>query len=298
MIDKSLIDRAIESQTWIEPTSETLQNAVGGFLRSSPPLLQLKNFLHGVWFGHPLHPAVVDIPVGMWTAAMVLDLAGEATGSEGLQKAADTSIAVGIAGAVGAAATGLADWSDTFGRPRSLGLVHATLNTAALTLYGASLAARLFGARRAGVGLAVSGYAVATAASYIGGEMVFQTGQGVNRDAWLEGADTFTDTVALEDLEEEKPRKVEVDGQPVCLLRRGTRLYAIGNTCSHMGGPLDEGELDGEVIQCPWHGSRFDMVDGRVVGGPATFAQPRYETRVREGKVQVRRLPGDAAMGG
>src|SRR5437660_3210583 len=210
MIDKSVIDRAIESQGWIEPVSETLQNVVGGFLRSGPATRAVKNFLHGVWFGHPLHPAVVDIPVGMWTAAMVLDTLGEASDSDGLRKAADASVAVGIAGAVGAAATGLADWSDTFGRPRSLGLVHATLNTAALGLYTGSLLARLAGARRAGVGLAVTGYAVATAASYLGGEIVFHTGQGVNRNAWLVGAGEFTPVVALDEWADDQPKKGEV----------------------------------------------------------------------------------------
>ena len=65
-----------------------------------------------------------------------------------------------------------------------------------------------------------------------------------------------------------------------------------------VGNVVDEGTLQGDCIECPWHQSRFDIHDGRVLGGPATMPQPRYETRVREGQVQLRRLPGDAAMGG
>lgn len=298
MIDKSILDRAIASQPWIDPVSESLQGAIGGYLRSSPTTRQVKNLLHGVWFGHPLHPAVVDIPIGLWTTALVLDTLGEVTGSDAMRKSADASIAIGLVGAVAAAATGIADWSDTFGRPRSLGVLHAILNGSAAALYGASLAARAMGARRAGIGLSFAGFAATTAAGYVGGDMVFQTGQGVNHSAWVEGANEFTSVIALEELQDDQPVKAEIEGQPVFLLRRGTRLYAIGNVCSHMGGPLDEGTLNGNCIECPWHGSQFDINDGRVVNGPATFAQPRYETRVREGQVQLRRLPGDSALGG
>jgi nitrite reductase/ring-hydroxylating ferredoxin subunit len=69
-------------------------------------------------------------------------------------------------------------------------------------------------------------------------------------------------------------------------------LCAIADTCSHLGGPLAEGSRDGDVVVCPWHGSRFDLCSGRVVEGPAVYDQPRFETRVLDGQVQVRRARG------
>jgi nitrite reductase/ring-hydroxylating ferredoxin subunit len=82
--------------------------------------------------------------------------------------------------------------------------------------------------------------------------------------------------------------RVDVAGSRLLLTRRGEEIYAIGEVCSHLGGPLAEGKLEGDVIQCPWHGSRFCVRDGSVVDGPATHPQPALEARVKEGRVEVR----------
>src|SRR5689334_9847073 len=94
-----------------------------------------KNFAHGVWLGHPLHPVLTDIPIGAWTAGVVLDAVAAANDDESMARAADVVIAVGLAGALGAAVTGLTDWSETGGRARRTGLVHGLLNVAATALY-------------------------------------------------------------------------------------------------------------------------------------------------------------------
>jgi nitrite reductase/ring-hydroxylating ferredoxin subunit len=69
----------------------------------------------------------------------------------------------------------------------------------------------------------------------------------------------------------------------------GGEVCAIANTCTHRGGLLNEGERDGNVVTCPWHGSQFDLCFGEVLRGPARVPQQRFETRVREGKIEVRR---------
>jgi nitrite reductase/ring-hydroxylating ferredoxin subunit len=74
-------------------------------------------------------------------------------------------------------------------------------------------------------------------------------------------------------------------------VKQGDRIHALRETCTHLGGPLAEGTVEGDVIHCPWHGSRFSLEDGSVVGGPATFAEVVYEVRVRNGQVEVR--PGN-----
>ena len=77
---------------------------------------------------------------------------------------------------------------------------------------------------------------------------------------------------------------------PIVLLKRGEQILALSGTCSHWGGPLAEGELvDGVCVECPWHGSQFDLRDGSVRRGPATAPAPVFETRLREGRVEVRR---------
>jgi nitrite reductase/ring-hydroxylating ferredoxin subunit len=74
------------------------------------------------------------------------------------------------------------------------------------------------------------------------------------------------------------------------LLQQGEQVYAISATCPHAGGPLAEGSLQGDVVECPWHGSRFCMRDGRVLTGPATVNAPRYEVRIRNGQIEVKRF--------
>ena len=126
-------------------------------------------------------------------------------------------------------------------------------------------------------------------AAYLGGEMVFTKGTGVNHTAWEAASDDYQAVMPLEQVEENKLYRVMVSGVPVILLRQGLQCYAISATCPHAGGPLDEGTLKDDVVECPWHGSRFRMRDGRVLTGPATVNAPRYDVRVRDGQIEVKR---------
>ena len=86
-------------------------------------------------------------------------------------------------------------------------------------------------------------------------------------------------------------RAVEVDGILVLVSRsEGGEVCAIANTCTHRGGPLNEGERDRDIVTCPWHGSQFDLCSGEVLRGPAREPQHRFETRVREEKIEIRSL--------
>src|SRR5512138_405200 len=103
----------IERQEWLEPVENGLQKAVTNAFESAGPFgRKAKNFLHGVWLGHPLHPVLTDIPVGSWTAGLILDIM-DASGARGCAKGADAALKVGLAGAAGAAITGLTDWQAT-----------------------------------------------------------------------------------------------------------------------------------------------------------------------------------------
>jgi nitrite reductase/ring-hydroxylating ferredoxin subunit len=87
-----------------------------------------------------------------------------------------------------------------------------------------------------------------------------------------------------------KPVGVELEGESVVIAlgeRRGLRDRSDVLT-PRRSARLGEARRRGETVVCPWHGSRFDLCSGEVRGGPAVYPQPRYETRVRSGKVEIR----------
>src|SRR5215208_7369915 len=116
-----------------EPLSKAVREA---YESAGPGGRQAKNALHGVWLGHPLHPVFTDLPIGAWTTALALDAASN--GDAGMRRAATFAMGVGLTGALGAAVTGLTDWSETQGQSRRTGLVHGLLNIAATSLIATS----------------------------------------------------------------------------------------------------------------------------------------------------------------
>ena len=125
------------------------------------------DWLRGKPVGHAAHPFLTDVPIGLWTAGVVLDLRGRPQESQ----AADALIALGVAGAVPAAVTGLAEWRALGRRDARTGTLHAMLNVLALTLYSASLVARARGARPTGVGLSLAATGVTAASGFLGGHL-------------------------------------------------------------------------------------------------------------------------------
>jgi nitrite reductase/ring-hydroxylating ferredoxin subunit/uncharacterized membrane protein len=279
----------IGRQAWLDSTADALQQGVRSLVEwGGEPARTFKDALHGTWLGHSLHPVLTDVPIGAWTAGLLFDMVG-------LDEAADRLLELGVVAAVPTALTGAADWSDTDGKQRRVGLVHAVLNSAALSLFLASIAARRAGNRPAGVALSATGYALAAGSAYLGGELVYSQGTAVSRAAWDPDVPEFQVAARASDLVDGQlaQGEITVEGQrlPLVLLKRGPEVLALGDVCSHWGGPLHEGKVvEGDCVECPWHGSTFDLRDGSVTHGPATVPQPRYEARLRDGNVEVRRL--------
>jgi nitrite reductase/ring-hydroxylating ferredoxin subunit/uncharacterized membrane protein len=282
------ITGTIEQQEWLTPVEKGLQKLVHKDFRFKGGS-QIKNFLHGTWIGHPLHVILTDIPIGAWTTAITFDALDSMNGRPQYRVAADTAVALGLVGAVGAAAAGLTDWQDVDPPARRIGLVHGLLNIASVVLFGGSLLARRKGSRASGKSLAVLGYAISTVAARLGGNLVYGQKIGVDHTAADRLPGEFTAVLPGADLRDDKPIRAEHQGTPILLIRRGQQIYALAETCSHLGGPLSEGTLDGDLIQCPWHGSRFSIRDGHVVDGPAVHPQPCLETRIRNGQIEVKK---------
>jgi nitrite reductase/ring-hydroxylating ferredoxin subunit/uncharacterized membrane protein len=276
--------KLIEQQAWLDQIADPVQQFVTNAFNSRGSAgQQAKDLLNGVWLGHALHPVLTDLPIGFWTAALVLDLGGG-----DLEDGADTLVALGLLSAVPTAAAGLADWQYTTDAPRRLGVVHGMLNVAGVVLYAISLIQRLSGGRGAGRATAFTGYAVASASSYLGGSLIVRHHLSVDRANELPPPQDFVRVLAESELADGKPHRAEANGVPVVLVRQNGQIRALAATCSHMAGPLDEGTVEDGSIICPWHGSRFNLESGQIQNGPATFPQPCFEARVRDGQIEVR----------
>jgi nitrite reductase/ring-hydroxylating ferredoxin subunit/uncharacterized membrane protein len=250
-----------------------------------PP--KIDEALSGTWLGHPVHPLLILLPLGSWTSAVLLDWLG----GKDSQKAADILLGAGIVSAVPTVATGFADWADTepaSDTVRRVGIAHAALNATGTVLFAGSLAARAGGSRARGKLFALAGVGAVSASGYLGGHLTYAEGVGVDMTTFEDYPEDWTQALADAALGEGEMKAVEVGGVSILIARRGGNVYALSNTCVHRGGSLADGELTGDCVKCPLHGSVFQLADGSVEQGPAAYPQPVLETRVREGSIEVR----------
>jgi nitrite reductase/ring-hydroxylating ferredoxin subunit/uncharacterized membrane protein len=281
----AFIEDRVAQHGWVRPTERALDALSEVTIKKSGSVV--RNFLHGVWLGHPLHSAAVEVPIGALTTATVLDVTGAVRGTQRYDAGADAALTLGLVTAGLAATSGLADWSKSDGPARRVGVLHAVFNGAATLCYAGSWLLRRRGDKGAATGASVVGWILLAVGGYLGGRMVYNHRLGVDH-ADRTGAKDFTPVMPDSELPEDEPHRVEADGVGILLVRREGRVLAIGEKCSHLGGPLEQGQLQGDIITCPWHGSKFNLKDGRVVEGPATYSQPCYEARIHHGQIEVR----------
>ncbi|HZR54178.1 MAG TPA: Rieske 2Fe-2S domain-containing protein [Streptosporangiaceae bacterium] len=250
--------------------------------------------LHGVPFGQPAHPALVRLPLGCWTSAVLLDVFR----FRGSERASRVLVLAGVAGMLPAAAAGLADWSALHRDQQRVGLVHLGCQSLAGLLFGGSLAARFLGRTRCGKALSAVGLVCATGGAYLGGHLALRLGAGTSHAdqvSHLAGLG-WHDLCPVSSLPEGRPVRRQLGYLSLLVYRAGSdEVYILSDRCAHLGGPLHQGRVvceprDGALcVVCPWHGSTFRLTDGRVVHGPATARQPSFETRISsEGLVQLR----------
>ncbi|CAN5600655.1 hypothetical protein BH09CHL1_BH09CHL1_15550 [soil metagenome] len=274
----------VAKMKWLDRVSSIVKTVGAPIAGESAPVT-LKDALNGVWLGHPLHPLVVAVPIGAWTSAAIFDVLGE-------DRSADCAVQIGIAGAVASAITGLAQYADatTDEKPRRVGALHAALNTLALSCYATSAVLRSTGRRGVGRAFSMTGLGFVAAGGLLGGDLAYTLGIGVDHTAFEPVPEKWTNAVPDAELPEGKPMRIEIEGAPVMLVRQNGTIYATSATCTHLSGPLDEGEYDQQscTVTCPWHASVFDVRNGAVIHGPATAPLPVYETRLEGGNIKIR----------
>jgi nitrite reductase/ring-hydroxylating ferredoxin subunit/uncharacterized membrane protein len=276
-----LIARLVAAQDgWARPLGDFNHRWLSALFN---PIRPVKDFLSGVWLGHPAHAALTDIPIGSLLVTVILDLIGQPA-------AADVALVATILFMLGAAVTGASDYVDTDGTARNRATVHSTLMVVALVILVISLALRATSPadRTVPIALSIIGFLIVTAGAYVGGDVVYIFGNMVSRHAfrgagtkWIKlDAGTVTDLATIPDA---TPTKARAGINDLVLVRVAGTVYALHAVCAHAGGPLPEGTVVDGCIECPWHASRFRLTDGHVRRGPALYDQPAYEIRAADG---------------
>lgn len=227
--------------------------------------------------------------MGAWTVTILLDLIALIFDVPGLGLAAGIATGLGVLAALATIAAGLMDWMDVDPPEKAVGLTHGILNTFATFLFAFSFLMRWESHWRPMLLVPRStGGIRCSVRRRLSGRRDRLSHESDDRNAYRKGPDDFLPVFGVADLLEGQPHRVEVSGQPILLLRSGERIYAIGAVCSHYGAPLEEGKIQGNTIQCPWHFSRFALADGSVCEGPACAAVPSYQVRVIKDQVEIK----------
>jgi uncharacterized membrane protein/nitrite reductase/ring-hydroxylating ferredoxin subunit len=269
----------------------------------------LKRFLQGKLLGHPLHPILVHLPIGLFLLSLIFDIAGKVRGSgeraETFVVPAYYTMSVGIFFALVAAIPGIADYTSIRrDHPaRRTATWHMILNVVVVALYIVNLAIRNrthdpFAGSVANTPLVLSIIAIAllSVSGYLGGKMVYGDGIGVGRHRRKKGR-TPRETIVTDgtlsegDLGEGDALRLDINGTIVAVARIDGQIYAFQDFCTHRFGPLSEGSFDGTNVRCPWHGSCFDMRTGKVTQGPAKTDIRAFEVEVVDGQVRIRVTP-------
>lgn len=249
---------------------------------------------------HPIHPMLVAFPIGLWIGSLAFDIAALAEGDPSLAAAGFYAVIGGCAGAVLAATAGATDLFAVVpsrSSAKNRGYIHALLNVAALVLF------IIVAARRGGPGAMPDGLSILLSAvgvililcsGWLGGTLVYRNQIGVdhryaNAGQWRERALAGWDQPVCNQSELADGQMVlaEVKGLRVVVGRCPEGMFAFSDHCTHKGGPLSDGALVGCTVQCPWHGSQFDIRSGHVVAGPARSNIETYPVEVRGGEVFV-----------
>ena len=277
-----LLTRLIDAQeSWARPLGDWLHGLADAIFGR---MVTVRSFLNGTWLGHPLHAVLTDVPVGALTMVIVLDVLGQPVG-------ADIALVLGILAMLASAVIGFADYSVTDGKARVRATVHSTLMVVSLVLYLVSLALRAGSPADRTVPIAVSivAYLVLSAGAFVGGDVAYVLGNMVDRHAWRPAGKTWA-PLEVGALPEGQLVKARFGAQNLVLVRQGETVLALHDLCAHAGGPLSGGRIVDDCVECPWHGSRFELATGRRRRGPTVYDQPTYEVRAAEaGGYEARR---------
>jgi len=250
---------------------------------------------------HPIHPMLVAFPFAYLFGSACIDVWARTTNRPRWHQTASHMSLLGIGTALAAAVPGLIDY--VFAIPpkssaRSRATSHMFANVSALGLFALARAGRRQHDDRPApwsLALEVAATSLMSAGGWMGGTLVYRNQIGVDHRYANAGRyrvdasrdDTTIDAASTDELKVGQMKLLRAGDRRIVLGRTEHGYAAFDDRCSHKGGPLSDGALVCDTVQCPWHGSQFDVMTGRVKEGPATDAIATYPVEERDGRVRV-----------
>jgi nitrite reductase/ring-hydroxylating ferredoxin subunit/uncharacterized membrane protein len=240
--------------------------------------------------GHPIHPMLVTFPFAFLTGGWAFNVAGEIARKKDLRTVGRYLVPTGVAAGLLAAVPGIVDYVNSVppaSSAKQRATRHALINSTALALFTAGWAlSRRF--RRGGLALQSLGVGAISVGGWMGGTLAYRNQIGVDHryaDAgkWQEESRDHARSRALAsaaaagELKVNQMELVHAGDQRIAVGRTEKGYAAFQDRCTHRGGPLSDGVLICGTVQCPWHGSQFDVHTGDVKCGPATEKIKTYE---------------------
>jgi nitrite reductase/ring-hydroxylating ferredoxin subunit/uncharacterized membrane protein len=254
--------------------------------------------------GHPIHAMLIPFPIAFFTGALLFDLAGVVLREPGLWATGSWLALAGVAGALLAAVPGAIDYFRTVppqSSARTRATQHALVNLSATALFAVAWLLRGGAAPEPGaVVLLMQGAAVVllTMGGWMGGTLVYRNQIGVDHrfagaGKWKQASvsaekDGSVVVATSDELEPNQMKLLDVDGRRIVLARTEEGYVAFDDRCPHKGGSLAGGAMMCGTVQCPWHGSQFDVRSGALSAGPAEQGIRTWPVEEAAGKVRLR----------
>jgi nitrite reductase/ring-hydroxylating ferredoxin subunit/uncharacterized membrane protein len=248
--------------------------------------------------GHPIHPMLIAFPFAYLAGGVVAGLAGALLRRSDLTMVSRYLVPAGVTTGLIAAVPGVIDYVASVppnSSAKARATKHGLVNTSALALFAAGWArGRGNGRQIVPLTLETVGMVVLSIGGWLGGTLVYRNQIGVdhryaNAGKWDEKRSDDRGRIELEtgDLEVDQMKLLHVGGRRIAAARTEKGYVAFQDRCTHKGGPLSDGVLICGTVQCPWHGSQFDVHTGKVKCGPAEVGIETYEVKRSPGHLRL-----------
>ncbi|HVS94105.1 MAG TPA: DUF2231 domain-containing protein [Mucilaginibacter sp.] len=247
--------------------------------------------------GHPIHPILVGFPIAFFTGTLIFDALGIIDMDSGFWQTGKYLEMAGIIAAIITAIPGTIDYFFTVppqSSASSRGAKHGLLNVGLLVIFIIALIIRTNDMSWAPVILEAAGFILLLFSGWLGGTLVYRNQIGVDpryaeagkwKEARFSQSSGLIEVAAADELETDQMKLLHVDGKRIVLGKTEKGYVAFSDHCSHKGGSLAGGMMICGTVQCPWHGSQFDVTTGMCKAGPAKEDIATYQVTVKEGKV-------------